>query len=91
MKPVKKLFFCLLVMAPLLVPVRSKAGGLGGIFGWFSGIFDPHDKDRKPGPPKNTGTSVPIDGGLVVLFAAGLGLGAKVILDRKKEAAASII
>ena len=38
-----------------------------------------------PGAPGTTtpGNSVPINGGLVMLLAAGLGLGAKVIYDNK--------
>ena len=43
--------------------------------------WDNDKKDCNPAP----GNSVPINGGLAVLFAAGLGLGAKIILDKNKK------
>jgi hypothetical protein len=80
MKAVKKLFVCFLVAAPLLmIPATSRAGIIGDI---LNGIFGNTDKDKKPDP--KPGNSVPLDGGMVILLAAGLGLGAKKIYDKRK-------
>lgn len=57
-----------------------------------------HDKDNdKNGQGKNgkgwdndpspTSNSVPLDGGLIMLMVAGLGLGTKLMLDQRKKSA----
>jgi len=75
MKMVKNLPFLLLVAACYFVPVQSHAG----------------DKNKPKSPPTapTTSNSVPLDGGVVFLMAAGLGLGAKLLYDAraKKKAA----
>ena len=83
MKPVKKLLFGALIVAPLmLVPHQSKAGGL---LDWLENLLD-HKKPTKDKPaPPTSGNSVPINGGLVVLFAAGLGLGAAGLINQNKK------
>lgn len=45
----------------------------------FKGNHDNH------GGSSGGGNGVPIDGGITILLAAGLGLGAKKIYDRKKK------
>ena len=83
MKAVKKLIVCFLVAAPLvMVPATSKAGIIGDI---LNGLFGNGDKDKKPAP-KPPSNSVPLDGGMAILLAAGLGLGAKKIYEKRKAA-----
>jgi hypothetical protein len=49
--------------------------------------YDPYSPGHgRPGDPNGNGNSVPIDGGLVFLLAAGLLLGAKRVYDGRKEA-----
>jgi len=49
-----------------------------------------HGRDKyKPFPP-GQGNSVPINGGLVILLAAGLGLGAKVMYDDNAKKAKAV-
>jgi hypothetical protein len=38
-----------------------------------------------PGPDPDTGEAVPFDGGISLLIAAGIGIGAKKAYDRKKK------
>jgi len=73
-----------LVAAPYFVPVQSRAGVIGdllnGLLGGGSNTQDP------PCPPdQGTGNSVPLDGGVVFLMVAGLGLGAKLIYDARTQ------
>jgi hypothetical protein len=88
MKTVRKLFFCALVAAPMLIPMQSKAGGLDDLLNWLFGGGDRGQKHQPPPPPPapgcGPGTSVPINGGLVILMVAGLGLGAKMLYDAQK-------
>jgi hypothetical protein len=81
MKFVKKFVLCMIVAIPLfLVPKQSKAGIFGDLFGFLFGN-DHKKKDSKPAPSN----SVPLDGATIVLMAAGLGLGAKMLLGNKQR------
>jgi len=81
MRIFKKLFLGAMIAAPLLLaPGRTQAGPITDL---LQGIFG-SDKKQDPGTPNcPPGTSVPINGGLVILFVAGLGLGAKILYDNK--------
>jgi len=82
MRIVKKFFLGAMIAAPLLLaPAKSHAGPISDL------LNDLFGNDKKPtqNPPGSTGNSVPIDGGLVVLLVAGLGLGAKIIYDNKAK------
>ena len=85
MKILKKFFLGAMISAPLLLaPAKSHAGPISDLLNELFG----NDKDKKPGPNSpgtNPGNSVPIDGGLVILLVAGLGLGAKMIYDNKAK------
>ncbi len=84
MKLVKKIAFCAIIATPLfLVPKQSHAGILGDLLGAIFG-GDHNDHNRKD-PPKPTGNSVPLDGATMVLIAAGLGLGTKMLLGNKRK------
>ena len=88
--------FGVVIAAPLLlVPHQSKAGGLVDLLKELLG-----SKDKNPNAPGNgwAGTnpnkptnSVPLDKGTVFLVVAGLGLGAKMIYDRRRQAEKSVI
>ena len=86
MKMVKKFLVCLLFAAPVLfVPKQSKAGEDNG---------NNKDNGNHYGENKNNAsspTSVPLDGGLIILMAAGLGLGAKLIYDVKRSNGKQVI
>lgn len=95
MKMFKKFFFGAMIAAPLLLaPATTKAGPISDLLHL---IFGGGNDRKQPGqnPPANqqnagtpttgTGNSVPINGGLVVLLVAGLGLGAKVVYDSKSK------
>lgn len=92
MKMVKKFLVCLLFATPFLfVPKQSKAGIIGDIIHFIFGNDNGQGNNRnnrgndtKKDPPVAS-NSVPLNGGLVILMAAGLGLGAKVIYDRKRS------
>jgi len=84
MKMVKKLPLLLLVAAPYFVPVQSRAGVIGDLLNNLLGgstTQNPPSQDCPPG----TGNSVPLDGGVVFLMVAGLGLGAKLIYDARTQ------
>ena len=88
--------FGVVIAAPLLlVPHQSKAGGLVDLLKELLG-----SKDKNPDAPGNgwAGTnpnkptnSVPLDKGTVFLVVAGLGLGAKVLYDRRRNVINSVI
>jgi hypothetical protein len=83
MKFAKKTLLAVLISTSLLcVPHVSKAGILSDIFSFL----DSHDRDHHK---KDGGNSVPVNGGLVVLMIAGVGLGAKMIYDQGKKAKAA--
>ena len=90
---VKKLPLLLLVAAPYFVPVQSRAGVIGDLLNTLLGGGNNNTSQDPPCPPdQGTGNSVPLDGGVVFLMVAGLGLGAKLIYDAraKKEVACGI-
>jgi len=85
MKMAKKLLLLLLMAAPYFVAVQSRAGDKD------------KDKDKDKDNPKHsptapTGNGVPLDGGVVFLMVAGLGLVAKLLYDAraKKKAAGGL-
>jgi hypothetical protein len=102
MKTVRRVVAVMLFVAPMFVPVRSKAGGfsdfLRSLFhdeqqrrdvdsrrdGWRP--LDPRDPRSQPAPG-GAGNSVPLDGGLVFLLAAGLVLGGGMVYSRNKRVA----
>lgn len=87
MKAVKRLIVCTMVAVPLMmVPAKSHAGSIGDILKHIFGNDNNDDKDKKDKKhdPDTPGNSVPLDGELWLLLAAGLGLGAKKIYDRKR-------
>ncbi|HEY4208412.1 MAG TPA: hypothetical protein VGM31_16415 [Puia sp.] len=104
MKVVRKLPLLLLMAAPLLVPVKTHAGIIGDLLKALTGNTDNgnnKDKGKHNGQDngsKNVSTpaastnSVPLDGGVVFLVLAGVGLGAKLIYDAraKKDLAGDI-
>jgi hypothetical protein len=82
MKMVKKLPLLLLVAAPYFVPVQSRAGVIGDLLNNLLGGNDTSQNCDTQPPP---GNSVPLDGGVVFLMVAGLGLGAKLIYDARTQ------
>lgn len=98
--------FGVVIAAPLLlVPHQSKAGGiLDGLGDFLKGLLG-DDKDKNPNAPGNgwagtnpngndnskPSTSVPLNEGTVFLVLAGLGLGAKMIYDRRRNVEKSVI
>ena len=82
-----------MVAAPYFVPVQSRAGVLGDLLHLLVG-GGKNNTTQDPSCPSEpgTGNSVPLDGGVVFLMVAGLGLGAKLIYDAraKKEVACAI-
>jgi hypothetical protein len=113
MKTLKNVLIGMLLIVPLLLPVRSRAGGFTD---WLHGFFQqraPENHQVQPsgandrfrsvndryrsydpyayrnGRPGDA-NSVPIDGGLVILLAAGLLFGAKKMYDQKTRLAAEV-
>ena len=100
MKTVRRVVAVLLFVAPMFVPVRSKAEGFSD---FLHSLF--HDEQRRdvndrrmdwqrPPDPRDpraqqgaAGNAVPLDGGLVFLLAAGLGLGIGMVYSRNKRVA----
>jgi len=83
MKMVKKLPLLLLMAAPYFMPVQSRAGVVGDLLGdLFGGNNTQNPPCQNPPPP---GNSVPLDGGVVFLIVAGLGLGAKLIYNARVQ------
>ncbi|MDO6435068.1 hypothetical protein Q4E93_30920 [Flavitalea sp. BT771] len=79
----KKLLMGALILAPLMfVPHTSKANIISDIIHWITG--DKDDKKDKKDKDGN-GNSVPVNGGVVFLVVAGLGLGAKMLYDYNKK------
>jgi hypothetical protein len=82
MKMVKKFFFGLLIAAPLLmVPKQSKANIITEILHAIFGNSDKKDKKTDSPPPP----SVPLDGGLLLLTAAGAILGVRMLNSKVEE------
>jgi hypothetical protein len=77
----KKLVMGALILAPLMfAPHTSKANIITDIIHWITG-----DKDDKKDKKDTSGNSVPVNGGVVFLVVAGLGLGAKMLYDYNKK------
>jgi hypothetical protein len=71
-----------LILASLMfVPHTSKANIIGDLLQWITG----GDKDDKKDKKEGSGNSVPVNGGVVFLVVAGLGLGAKMLYDYNKK------
>ncbi|MHA4808151.1 PID-CTERM protein-sorting domain-containing protein [Flavitalea flava] len=100
MRAFRKLLFAALIIAPTFLPTQTRANGLiDWIIGLFdkddkkgsgnNGNQNGNNGDNGNhyGNDKDTGkgNSVPLDGGIVFLFAAGLGLGTKMIYDANKK------
>ena len=82
MKMVKKLFLSLLIVAPLLMmPKQSKANIITEILHALFGNSDKKDKKTDTPPPP----SVPLDGGLLLLGAAGVFLGVRMLNSKVEE------
>ena len=81
----KKFVMGALILAPLMfTPHTSKANIIGDLLQWITG--DDKDKDKKDKKDKDgSGNSVPVNGGVVFLVVAGLGLGAKMLYDYNKK------
>lgn len=85
-KMIRTLVFGVVIAAPLiLVPHQSKAGIITDI---LTAIFG---KDKDKDKDKPTTNSVPLNEGQILLIVAGLGLGAKVLYDRRKRTTKSVI
>jgi hypothetical protein len=101
MKTVRKVVAVMLFVAPMFVPVRSKAEGFSD---FLRSLFrdeqqhrdnldnrrdlwqrpDPRDPRAQP-TSGGAGNSVPLDGGMVFLLAAGLVLGAGMVYSRNRR------
>jgi hypothetical protein len=83
MKAMKMLMVISLLSVSLLaIPMTSRAGIIGNIISAIeNALHHDHDKDPKKG---TGGNSVPLDGGIVLLGAAALALGASKLYGRKK-------
>jgi hypothetical protein len=81
----KKFVMGTLILAPLMfAPHISKANIISDLVHLLTG--NDKDKDKKDKKDKDSsGNSVPVDGGLVFLVVAGLGLGGKVLYDYNKK------
>lgn len=99
MKTVRKVVAVILFVAPMCVPVRSSAEGFSD---FFRSLFRDEQPRRdlngrrewqRPPDPRGrptsggAGNSVPLDGGLAFLLAAGLGLGVGMVYLRNKRGA----
>ena len=98
MKTIKRIVCGVLIAAPLfLAPAQSRANGLGDFFrNLFGG--DRHSySDRRgsqsdpPAPTPGSGNSVPVNGGILLLVIAGLGLGTKIVYDKGKRNIDSVL
>jgi hypothetical protein len=90
MKMVKKLPLLLIVAAPYFIPVQSKANWFGDLLRDFFGRERakremPHPVSSQHPVTTAAGNSVPLDGGVVFLLVAGLGLGAKMLYDTRTQ------
>lgn len=101
MKTVRKVVAVMLFVAPMFVPVRSNAEGFSDFLRSLfhdeqqhrQNLDNRHDgwqrppDPRAPSAPGGAGNSVPLDGGLVFLLAAGLVLGAGMVYSRNRREA----
>ena len=112
MKTFKNVLLGMLLIVPLLLPVRSRAGGFTD---WLHNLFQQRPENHQSQPAgandrfrsvdnryrqydpyayrngrPGDANSVPINGGLVILLAAGLFFGAKKMYDQKTRIAAEV-
>ena len=92
-KMFRTLVFGVVIATPLLLaPHQSKAGGLlDGLGNLLQDLLGGKDKKPTTNPPGTPSNSVPLNEGTVFLVIAGLGLGAKMIYDRRKQVENSVI
>jgi hypothetical protein len=100
-KMFRTLVFGVVIATPLLlVPHQSQAGIikdiLNTLFGKNNNGQGPNNNNRdndnnNRGGNKSAANSVPLNEGQILLIIAGLGLGAKMLYDRRKLATKSII
>jgi len=83
----RKLVMGALILAPLMfAPHTSKANIISDLVHWLKGDKDDKkDKKDKDRDKDSSGNSVPVNGGVVFLVVAGLGLGAKMLYDYNKK------
>jgi hypothetical protein len=81
----KKFVMGALILAPLMFAPRiSRANIISDLVHLITG--NDKDKDKKDKKDKDSaGNSVPVNGGVVFLVVAGLGLGAKMLYDYNKK------
>ena len=81
----KKLVMGALILVPLMfAPHISRANIISDLVHWLKGDKD-DKKEKKEKDRDSSGNSVPVDGGVVFLLVAGLGLGAKMLYDYNKK------
>jgi hypothetical protein len=95
MKMAKKLPFLLLVAAPYLIPVQTRANWLDDVLKDIFGSGKHKNEHINNGnhyaygqqgvQGQQGGNAVPLDGGTVFLLMAGLGLGAKLLYDARAK------
>jgi hypothetical protein len=97
-KMLRTLVFGIVIATPLLLaPHQSKAGNLIGdllkdLFGNNNNQGQNNNNQGNQGNPNcATNPSVPLNEGTVFLLIAGLGLGVKMIYDRRKQVENSVI
>ena len=97
MKTIRRIVCGLLIAAPLfLAPAQSRAGGFGDFFHSLFGSDrhkhdHDHDWDKGKDNSPQTGNAVPINGGLIILLIAGLGLGARMMYAKNQQFAVDSI
>ena len=91
-KMLRTLVFGVVIATPLLlVPHQSKAGNIFQDIGKIiHDLLDGKDNKHKSTTP-GTSNSVPLNEGTVFLVIAGLGLGVKMIYDRRKQVENAVI
>jgi len=92
-KMFRTLVFGAVIATPLLLaPHQSQAGIIKDILEALFGKKDNNNQGNNNKPTTSSSTnSVPLNEGEILLIIAGLGLGAKMLYDRRKLATKSII
>jgi uncharacterized membrane protein YgcG len=83
MKTIKAILFVALFAVPFLLPTQTQARGGHKSHSHGNGNGNGNGSGGNGGG--KSGNSAPIDGGLSILLAAGVGLGAKKIYDKNKK------
>ncbi|MDO6430064.1 hypothetical protein Q4E93_05680 [Flavitalea sp. BT771] len=87
----RKIAMGALILAPLMfAPHISKANIISDLVHWLKGDKDDKGdkgdkRERKEKDRDSSGNSVPVNGGVVFLVVAGLGLGTKMLYDYNKK------